>query len=247
MIKIITGDALEVLLAHSLDEPQDEINFVLADPPYNLGKDYGPGVNDSRTPAEYEAWLARFYRATYEAAADNAVLYAFCGSDDVPMARAAIARAGWGYVQMLIWYGPNGFGRKKQRLRVWATLYEPIIYAVRGDGLPGAKRPRWYHAVQQVPRPQSNWPAGRWHVCEKPVEMYHRLLQAHQGIGRVLDPTVGSGSSLVACAELGIQSALGIEIVPETADLARTRVAAALAGQRYRDARRGTVPLFRQD
>ena len=239
MIEIVTGDALKVLASLELGR----FNFVLADPPFNLGKDYGDGINDKRSEQDYRAWLSDFYLTCYKAATDNAVLYAFCGADQVPLARRAIEGAGWQYVQMLIWYGPNGFGRKKQRYRVWATLYEPIIYARKGDGLPGAARPRWYHAVQTVYRPQSNWPGGRWHVAQKPVEIYRRLLQAHADIVRVLDPTVGSGSSLVACAELGID-ALGIEINPETAQLARDRVRAAEAGMAYRHARQGQTGLF---
>jgi DNA modification methylase len=101
----------------------------------------------------------------------------------------------------------------------------------------------WYHGVIVVPRPQSNFAAGRFHVCQKPVRLYSILVAAHQGIVRVLDPACGSGSSLVACVELGIP-AVGIEIVPESAELSRKRVEAAKVSLQYRLARGGQKGLF---
>ena len=169
---------------------------------------------------------------------------------------AILRKAGWGVRerQLLLWYRPNGPGAKHRgNGQVWARMSEHILMLTKGkglgakpSGLPESERQPWYHNVLPVPTPQSNTRAGRWHVCQKPVRLYKLLLQAHQGVGRVLDPTVGSGSSLVACAELGLADALGIEIVPETADLARARVAAAESGQQYRAARGGTAALFKQ-
>jgi hypothetical protein len=37
--------------------------LVFADPPYNIGKDYGGGFNDRRSPAEYLAWSRRWIGA----------------------------------------------------------------------------------------------------------------------------------------------------------------------------------------
>jgi len=220
-------------------------NFVAADPKFNLGKDYGAGVDDAMPPDEYRAWLLGLYRACYEAAAEDAVLYAFCGADQIPLARGVIEAAGWTYCQLLFWWGPNGRSgiRTRGSGKVWAVLYEPIIYAFKGAGLAGAKWVEWYQAVLRIPRPQSNHPGGRFHVCQKPVRLYRLLLQAHAGIRRVLDPTAGSGSSLVACAELGLD-AIGIEIVAESAALCRDRVAAAEAGLPYAQARQGQGGLF---
>ena len=238
-VEIVTGDALKLLPGLPGVPP----NFVLADPPFNLGKDYGAGVDDAMPPDEYREWLLGLYRACYEAAADNAVLYAFCAGDQIPLARECIEAAGWEYRQTLIWWSRNGGQRKPGRERPWAMLYEAIIYAVKGEGLDRAPFMPHYQAVLEVPRPQSNFRAGRWHVCQKPVRLYLLLLQAHQGIRRVLDPTAGSGSSLVACAELGLD-AIGIEIVPESAQLCRDRVAAAEAGLPYAQARQGQGGLF---
>ncbi len=239
MIEIIQGDAVTTLNGME----SDQFDMVLADPPFNMGKDYGPDINDNMPEDTYAAWLQDIYKSCSRVARVDAVLYAFCGSDQVPLVRSIIEDAGWDYVQMLIWYGRNGFGRKKVTRRIWATLYEPIIYASKGNGRPSAEKMPWYHAVIVTPRPQSNFKAGRWHVCEKPVRLYSLILQAHNGVQDVLDPTVGSGSSMVACAELGING-VGVELNAEYVELSRGRVKAARAGLQFAAAHRGQRGLF---
>ena len=238
-VEIVQGDALKLLPGLAGERP----NFVAADPKFNLGKDYGAGVDDAMPALEYRAWLHVFYERCFKAAAEDAVLYAFCGADQIPLAWQAIASAGWAYCQRLIWYGPNGMRRGRSARRPWANLTENIVYALKGDGLPDAPHMPHYHDVLIVNRCQSNHPGSRFHVCQKPVKLYRLLLQAHEGITRVLDPTAGSGSSLVACVELGLD-AIGIEIVPESAALCRERVAAAEAGLMYAKARQGQGGLF---
>lgn len=218
-------------------------NMILADPPFNLAKDFGAEIQDDLPECEYEGWLWRFYRACWAQAGVHSVLYGHCSPDQIPLARLCIETAGWTYVQTLLWWGRNGMKRRAGRHRIWATLYEAIIYAIKGDGLRAARIMPWYHGIIEVPRPQSNHPGGRWHVCEKPVRLYELLLEAHEGVDLVLDPAVGSGSSLVACAELGIP-AIGIELNPETARLARGRVRAARKRMSYAQARLGAVGLF---
>lgn len=231
-----------------------QFDMILADPPFNVGKDYGAGIDDARPAEDYAAWLSVFYGLLFEAATTDATLYAFCpdkhllGFPDLP---GILRGAGWQPLQVLVWYRPNGPGpRHRAAGQVWARMSEFILLAVKGNGLPAKPsglpekdRQPWYHNVLTICTPQTNHPAGRWHVAQKPVLLYKVLLQAHSGIRRVLDPTVGSGSSLVACAELDIE-AVGIELNPETYKLARRRVEAARFSLAYRDARRGTVPLF---
>lgn len=253
MIEILTGDALELLPALPGEPP----NLIPVDPPYNVGKDYGAGIDDRRPLDEFTAWLLALASACYEVAAEDATCYWFCPAFqllDRPYLPGILRAAGWNVrvKELPIWYRPNGPGpRMRARGQAWARMSEHIVMATKGagippkpSGLPRGEQAPWYHNVITVNTPQTNHPRGRWHVCEKPVRLYRYLIQAHQGVTRVLDPTVGSGSSMVACAELGIDG-IGIELNPESAQLARDRVAAALAGIPYREARRGTQPLFR--
>jgi site-specific DNA-methyltransferase (adenine-specific) len=56
--KLYQGDCLEIIAG----VPDGSVDLVFADPPFNLGKDYGKGVNDSLADAEYVNWCARWIR-----------------------------------------------------------------------------------------------------------------------------------------------------------------------------------------
>jgi len=248
VIDIIEGDAL-------VEVPRlgaGAFDLILCDPPYNVGKDYGGGVDDSRTPEEYDRWLSLLAHVTFEAAADVATCDWFCPSYQIlgePYLPGILRNEG-GRVrerEFPLWYRRNGPGPKYRGAgQVWACMHEHILMADKGGGVPPADWAPHYHSVLTVNTPQSNHPGGRWHVCEKPVDLYWLLIRAHQRPARVLDPTCGSGSALVACAKLGID-AVGVELVPETAKLARDRVRACLDGIGYRAARGGTRSLFHHD
>lgn len=125
---------------------------------------------------------------------------------------------------LLIWdKGHNGMGNTSH----WGCSYEMIasMGAVRTRGsrdtsvlsfkpIPGSKR------------------VG--HPNEKPTDLMAYLVGKITDPGnRVLDPFMGSGTTLVACAEIG-RAATGIEIDPEYFDLACRRVEEAHRRRRAR-------------
>ena len=67
------------------------------------------------------------------------------------------------------------------------------------------------------------WPCTKkFHVSEKPLEMEHHLLSAFvDSHTRMLDPTCGSGTSIMASLEYKPEFALGIELDPEIAGKAQ--------------------------
>lgn len=70
---------------------------------------------------------------------------------------------------------------------------------------------------------------ARFHPTQKPVELYKWILSHYAKPGDlILDTHVGSGSSLVACREMGFKY-IGIEIDPDYYAEAKKRVDAAEA------------------
>jgi DNA modification methylase len=71
----------------------------------------------------------------------------------------------------------------------------------------------------EIPRPR----ASRDHPTAKPVELVRRCLYNSSKRGEVvLDPFIGSGTTLIACEELGRRCA-GVEIDPVYVDVAVAR------------------------
>ena len=62
------------------------------------------------------------------------------------------------------------------------------------------------------------------HPTEKPWRLFHEILTDFTNKGEtILDPFMGSGTTLVACAKLG-RKGIGIEIDPDYFDIACKRV-----------------------
>ena len=56
--QLFQGDCLDVLA--TLED--ESVDVVFADPPFNLGKDYGKGISDSLKDSEYLSWCAEWVK-----------------------------------------------------------------------------------------------------------------------------------------------------------------------------------------
>ena len=75
----------------------------------------------------------------------------------------------------------------------------------------------------------SNGQTGRFHLTQKPVELYKWILSKYAKPGdKILDTHVGSASSLIACHELGYEYT-GFEIDEDYYKLATERLEAVKA------------------
>ena len=212
---IYHGDCLEIL-------PQlSKVDLIVTDPPYNLGKDYGPEVNDSRDPVEYWQWFHDVFSKIFSLLTDG-YLYVSHSDGGVYIAKPSLETIGFEYIQTLIWWGRNGYSMQLHR-KSWSYRHEPILFMQKGDPpcleteVPGM----WYTSVIEAPRPQSNFKEGRCHPTQKPVKLYKSLI-ARTPSDILLDPFVGSGTSLVAAKSLGLES-IGIDTSEKYCEIAANR------------------------
>ena len=104
----------------------------------------------------------------------------------------------------------------------------------------------WNASAFSGPRQESVWrrhitPSDTAdHICAKPVDLIERILLAFT-CGSVLDPFMGSGTTGVACANLG-RKFIGIEIERKYFDIACERIAAAQAQGRLFEAKPEAKP-----
>ena len=71
--RLFQGDCLELL--RSL--PDDSVDMVFADPPFNLGKEYGKGINDQLRADDYLRWSNSWLGESIRVLAPGGSLFAF--------------------------------------------------------------------------------------------------------------------------------------------------------------------------
>lgn len=193
-VRIYHGDCRDVLpLLAGCDA-----DLVLTDPPYNAGKAYGKH-DDAMTAEAYTAWCAEWFGLSR----------AIC--------RRTIVFPGHGNIG--VWYAV----RRPSAVGCWdkianfasghlgAEEWEPWLYW--GQRIGGS-------SVIREPCLPYDWAGG--HPNPKPVRLMRKFLLKFKS-RIVLDPFMGSGSTLRAAKDLGC-SAIGIELEERWCEVAAIRL-----------------------
>lgn len=229
--RLACGDARDpALLARVVGN--SHARLLLTDPPYGVAYT-GKTAQQLRMSNDSADGLVELLTAAFATADraldEGAAIYLFhpAGPEAVAFTDALTA-TGWEIRQGLVWVKDSlvlGHGDFHYR-------HEPIIYGAKPGRPLGRGRAGWYGSnaetsVLEVPRPK----ASREHPTAKPVELISRLMANSSTFGDlVLDPFLGSGSTLIAAERLSRRSA-GIEIDPAYVDVAISRWE-AFTGQR---------------
>ncbi len=89
----------------------------------------------------------------------------------------------------------------------------------------------WNDAIWDFPNVKANHPEKTVHPCQFPIELAERcVLALSNPRDRVLDPFLGTGSTLIAAIALG-RRAIGVDINPAYTRLARGRIRSYWAGK----------------
>ncbi|SPB18547.1 DNA methylase N-4/N-6 domain-containing protein [Caballeronia novacaledonica] len=213
--RVMCGDALDAAdMARLMGNSTAAL--VLTDPPYNV--DYeGKGrqrlkiVNDAMAGAAFHEFLLSAFTAMLAHATPGAPAYVFHADTEGLNFRRAFADAGWRLAEVGVWVKPAFvLGHHDYHWR-----HEPIIYGWK----PGAAH-RWYGDRSQ----STVWTFDRPtrsddHPTMKPVALLAYLTMNSSEVGDiVLDPFGGSGSTMIACAQLGRVARL-MEIDPRYCDV----------------------------
>lgn len=216
------GDCLEIL------PTLPRVDACVTDPPYGIGldRDY---ANRFKTKAG--AWWKNTDRSS-QTRHDNIV------GDDVPFDPAPILALN---VPTILWGGncfsfrlPDSGGwyvwDKRGGLRDvsaadWPMGDAEIAWANIGKGI-RIFRHTWFGLIRDSERGE------HWHPTQKPVKLMEWCIEKTQGV--VLDPYMGSGTTGVACVNLG-RKFIGIEIEPKNFDIACRRIKDAFLQPRLFD------------
>jgi DNA modification methylase len=211
-IKVIQGDCRLVLPALNLDTTY----AIIADPPYGIShsSNYGATWEGTQIRNDHNSDLSDWIIAWSESQGIPWAVFGNWKCQRPPQARG-----------VLIWDKGPAFGMGDLAFP-WKMSWEEIY--VGGPGWKGARDEGVLRGHMVL-----SWESkGRKHPHQKPVSLIgHLLSKLPKGL-TVVDPCVGSGSTLVACRKAG-RGAVGIEVDSDLLPLIRRRV---------RDA---ATPLFR--
>lgn len=218
--RLLVGDATklaDVQRTVGLSRP----NCLWTDPPY--GVNYTGGTKQRLTianddPGGLRDLLCGAFSAADAVLAPGSPIYVCHPAGPLSMVVAEeFCRVGWSFRQSLVWVKNSAvLGRSDYHYR-----HEPILYGFKpGPGRLGRGGRAWHggndaSSVFEIPRPS----ASPDHPTAKPVRLVEAMLRnSSRGGDTVLDPFVGSGTTLIACELLGRHFA-GLELDPRYAQV----------------------------
>lgn len=184
----------------------EKVNLVLTDLPYFVSYKGKAGTirNDDLNDEEAYQFSLKTMNCMHETMAKDASIYVFHSDSKGLIFRRAFHDAGFYLSSCCIWEKDSlVLGRSPYQ---WIS--ESILYGWRADG-----KHNWYAGRSEVnvwhfPKPKKNVA----HPTCKPVPlMAYPMKNSTQTNGIVLDPFLGSGSTMIACEETG-RICRGIEL-----------------------------------
>ncbi|WP_338846176.1 site-specific DNA-methyltransferase [Massilia sp. W12] len=230
--------------------PAQSVDLILADPPYNLGKDYG-NDSDRKSVQDYLDWTQTWIDLALPKLKDSGSLYIFLTWRFSPEIFVLLKQRML-MINEIIWDRrvPSMGGS----VRSFSSVHDTIgLFALRKNyyfDLDAVRIPydektkkartrsifvgaKWLEVgynpkdVWSVARLHREHPERAEHPTQKPLEIIERMVKASCPPGGVvLDPFMGSGSSAVAALRCG-RHFCGFELNPDYCAIAQRRIDAA--------------------
>lgn len=243
---IVLGDCIEGM--KELDE--SSFNLIVADPPYNLNKDFGPWKESERRD-EWKNWTRSWLCEAHRVLSSKGNIFVYGIHHHQCWVQCIMYELGFVYRRQIIWYYENGFaGYGKRSLN---ACYEPILWFSKTDEYiyhpirePYKSQERLKHRITKngkvwTPNPDGRMAGDVWafptlagrrfrdekvdHPTQKPLSLSRRLVRHFSDLGdTVLVPFVGSGTECVAAAAEG-RGYIGFELNASYVALAEKRLA----------------------
>ena len=222
--RVICGDSTKKETYERLMEGV-KANLVLTDPPYNVDVQETAGkiMNDNMSDADFYNFLLAAYQCMHDNLADDGSIYVWHADTEGLNFRKAFKDAGFYLSGCCIW--------KKNSLVLgrspYQWIHEPCLFGWKQKG-----KHQWYSDRKQTTVWEYDKPkSSPDHPTMKPVTlMSYPIKNSTMTNGIVLDPFLGSGSTLIACMETD-RVCYGVELDSKFCDVIVKRYIAAMDGK----------------
>lgn len=249
--KIINGDCIEGM--KSL--PNGCIDLIIADPPYNLNKDFGVW-KESEKKHEWLDWSKKWLNECKRVLRPGGNIFVYGIHHHLCWLQCHMYEIGLHYRRQIIWYYENGFSGYTKSL---AAHYEPILWFSKGNNYTYHPIREPYKSVDRLkhkitkngkvwrPHPEGRLAGDVWrfpvlagrrfkdekvnHPTQKPLSITNRIIKHFSNPGDiVLAPFAGSGTECIAAKTAG-RHYLGFELNPEYISIAVSRLKNAVSAE----------------
>lgn len=249
--EIVVGDCVKGMA----DLEPGSFNLVIADPPYNLDKDFGiyKEVDNRET---WKSWTREWLAQTMRLLSDQGNIFVYGHHQHQCWVQCAMFELGFQYRRQIIWHYQNGFSG---HVRTLTSHYEPLLwfsktrdYIYHTIRVPYKSAERLqYDCIKDGkvwrPNPDGAMAGDVWefptlsgrrfrdekvdHPTQKPLSITRRIVRHFSNPGdTILVPFVGSGSECVA-AQMEGRHFTGFELNPQYVDLAHQRLDAPMQNE----------------
>ena len=230
-----------VILDNCLDSlkkiPDESIDLIFADPPYNIGKDFGNNKDKWQSTEDYIKWCKTWIDECFRILKNNGTFYFMTATQHMPYLDVYVSEK-YNVLSRIIWsYDSSGVQSKK----MFGSLYEPILMCTKNknskytfnyediliEAKTGSQR-KLIDYRKKIPAPYNTKkvPGNVWnfnrvrfkmeeyenHPTQKPEALLERIILASSNIGDiVLDPFSGTFTTSAVAIKHN-RKAIGIEL-----------------------------------
>jgi len=228
-VKIYHGDCREIL-------PElNGIGAVITDPPYSSGGQFRSDRSqktsvkyvqteavetcrdefsgDNLDQRSFLSWASIWISKCFRCSIDGSIIILFTDWRQLPTMSDALQHGGYIWRNIVTWWKP---GIRMQRGR-FSGSSEYMIYGSKGVPISGEKSPQNVLRCAPVTGNMKN------HIAEKPTELLLEVLSVTTEDSTILDPFMGSGTTLRAAKDLN-RKAIGIEIEEKYCEISAMRM-----------------------
>ncbi len=232
----ILGESLSVLKKMK----DRSVQLIFADPPYNIGKNFGNNCDKWESVHDYIDWCKTWIDECMRVLSDTGTMYFMTATQHMPYLDVFVSEK-YNVLCRIIWaYDSSGVQSKK----IYGSLYEPILMINKNkkatytfnyedilvEAKTGAKRklidyrknPPQPYSTEKVPGNVWDFSRVRFkmdeyenHPTQKPEALLERIIKASSNLGDiVLDPFSGSFTTSSVAIRLG-RVGIGIDLNEE--------------------------------